>query len=121
MPRNIIIPYNPKLKERARKLRKNQTIAEKCLWQAIRRKQLGYEFHRQVPINHFIVDFYCHELMLVIEVDGSSHDSESARERDMERQAILENLGVSFLRFRNAAVLNNLNEVIQVSSKTKLF
>ncbi|NIX59063.1 MAG: DUF559 domain-containing protein, partial [candidate division Zixibacteria bacterium] len=64
MPRNIIIPYNPQLKDRARELRKNPTVAEKILWREIRRKQLGYEFHRQVPINQFIVDFYCHELFL---------------------------------------------------------
>ncbi len=61
MSRNIIIPYNPKLKERARELRNNPTRGEKVLWREIRRKQLGYEFHRQVPLDQFIIDFYCHD------------------------------------------------------------
>ena len=82
MPRNPIIPYNPKLKERARDLKKNATFAEKILWIAIRRKQLGFEFHRQVPIDQYIVDFYCHELMLVIEVDGISHNDENVINND---------------------------------------
>jgi very-short-patch-repair endonuclease len=88
MPRNIIIPYNPQLKERARELRKNPTLAEKILWRELRKKQLGYEFHRQIPIDHFVVDFYCHELMLVIEVDGASHDSDDARAKDLDRQGL---------------------------------
>lgn len=60
--RNKIIPYNPKLKEYARYLRKNSTISEVLLWKKIKNKSLGIEFHRQVPILEFIVDFYCHEL-----------------------------------------------------------
>ncbi|UCE08581.1 MAG: endonuclease domain-containing protein, partial [bacterium] len=101
MPRNPIIPYNPKLKERARQLRKNPTFSEKILWQALRRKQLGYEFHRQVPIDQFIVDFYCHELLLVIEIDGISHDSNEAKTNDHQRQSIIEKYGIAFLRFRD--------------------
>ena len=53
MPRNIILPYNPGLKERARELRKNSTLSEVLLWKAIKGKQLGYEFHRQVSIDQF--------------------------------------------------------------------
>lgn len=74
MSPNPIIPYKPELKELARELRKNPTYAEKILWQGIRRKQLGVEFHRQVPIDQFIVDFYCHEIKLAIEVNGISHN-----------------------------------------------
>jgi hypothetical protein len=66
----MIIRYNPKLKMRARQLRKRRTPSEALLLSKIRRKSLGYEFHRQVPIDEFIVDFYCHELKLAIEVDG---------------------------------------------------
>ena len=110
--RNFIIPYNPQLKERARELRKNPTLAEKKLWRALRRRQLGYEFHRQVPIDQFIVDFYCHELLLVIEVDGSSHDSENVKARDIDRQSRIENLDISFLRFQDKDVLNNLDGVV---------
>ena len=72
--RTKIIPYNPKLKPLARKLRKNSTLSEILLWKQIKGKKLGCEFHRQVPINNYIVDFYCHELNLVIEIDGDSHN-----------------------------------------------
>ena len=89
MSRNKIIPYDPRLKELARDLRKQGTLAEILLWKRIQRKQLqGYEFHRQVPIDHYIVDFYCHELMLAIEVDGGSHFYKE--ERDQVRQNRLE-------------------------------
>lgn len=113
MPRNIIIPYESRLKEIARELRKNPTLAEKILWREIRKKQLGVEFHRQVPVDRFIVDFYCHELMLAIEVDGASHESEEARARELKRQARLESLGISFLRFKDEEVLNNLDRVVR--------
>lgn len=72
--RNKIIPYNPKLKEYARYLRNNSTLSEVLLWQKIKNKSFGVQFHRQVPLLDYIVDFYCHELMLVIEIDGNSHD-----------------------------------------------
>jgi len=58
------------------------------------------------------VDFYCHELLLVIEVDGSSHDSQNVKKLDVDRQTILENLGVSFIRFEDEDVINNLENVI---------
>jgi very-short-patch-repair endonuclease len=74
MTTNKVIPYNPKLKELARELRKNSTFSEVLLWNEIKKKSMGYEFHRQVPIDEFIVVFYCHELLLAIEVDGSTHD-----------------------------------------------
>ena len=74
MPRNTIIPYNPKLKQFARDLRNNSTLSEVLLWRQIKGQTLKYEFHRQVPIDEFIVDFYCHELKLAIEIDGDSHN-----------------------------------------------
>jgi very-short-patch-repair endonuclease len=74
MTKNTFIPYNPKLKILARQLRNNSTLSKVLLWNKIRGKALGYEFHRQVPIDEFIVDFFCHELLLAIEIDGSSHD-----------------------------------------------
>lgn len=61
---NKIHPYNPKLKELARKLRKNMTLGEVLLWQEIRDEKLGYQFHRQTPILNYIVDFFCHELQI---------------------------------------------------------
>jgi very-short-patch-repair endonuclease len=112
MPRNPIIPYNPKLKVIARELRKNPTFSEKILWNAIRRKQLGHEFHRQMPINEFIVDFYCHELKLAIEIDGISYESEEAKINDADRQESIENFRVSFLRFDDELVKQNPDKVI---------
>lgn len=72
--RRKIIPYNPALKEKARELRNNSTISEIFLWQFLKGKQmLGYDFHRQKPLDEYIVDFFCNELMLAIEIDGESH------------------------------------------------
>jgi very-short-patch-repair endonuclease len=105
MPRRPIIPYAPYLKELARKLRNNMTLGEVILWKHLKGKQMqGYDFDRQRPIDRFIVDFYCKDLRLAIEIDGSSHDSPEAQQRDRERQARLESLGVRFLRFREAEV-----------------
>jgi very-short-patch-repair endonuclease len=66
-----IIPYNPKLVSLAKQLRNNMTISEVLLWDELKSKQLlGYEFDRQRPIDNYIVDFYCKDLQLVIEIDG---------------------------------------------------
>lgn len=73
--RNKIIPYNSKLKELARELRKNSTPAEIVFWKMVKGKSLGLEFHRQVPMLNYIVDFYCHEIGLAIELDGTIHDN----------------------------------------------
>ena len=113
MPRNPIIPYDPKLRKYARDLRKNPTRAERVLWSHIRRKRLGVEFHRQVPIDRYIVDFYCHELKLAIEVDGITHNSERAVARDRKRQKELESLGITVLRFYDHDVLEHLEAVLQ--------
>jgi very-short-patch-repair endonuclease len=109
--RREIIEYNHKLKERARELRNNATPMEKKLWQFIKGKQIeGFDFHRQKPINNFILDFYCCELKLAIEIDGSSHIGKE--DYDRERQNIIEKYGISFLRFTNNDVKNNLDGVI---------
>ena len=124
MPRNRIIPYNPKLKNLARELRKNMTFGEVLLWQEIRNRRLGYQFHRQVPIDAFIVDFYCHELQLAIEIDGSSHNHPEMSKIDIRRQQKLEKLGVNFLRFGEAEVRKNTGRVVSdihnwITDKTK--
>jgi len=75
--------------------------------------QLGYRFRRQHPVGNFIVDFYCHKLKLVIEADGSIHNSEEAKIRDEERQKILETEGIKVIRFTNAEILKNGEEVIE--------
>ncbi len=108
-----VIPYNPKLKQLARLLRKNSTLSEILLWKHLRGKQMkGYDFHRQKPLNEYIIDFFCNELMLAIEIDGSSHELERAYERDQERQQQLESLGISFLRFDDRMVKQDMKSVL---------
>ena len=107
---NKIIPYDPKLKLLARKLRNNSTLSEVLLWQQIKSKALGVEFHRQVPIDRFIVDFFCHEIRLAIEIDGNSHDFKY--EYDNRREGILEQLGVTFIRFDDLQVKNDMVSVL---------
>jgi len=110
MSRNKIIPYHPKLKFYARELRKNSTLSEVILWQKIKNEVFGFQFHRQVPMLEYIVDFYCHELMLAIEVDGNSHEYKYVY--DSFRQGKLENEGVVFLRFSDLDVKQQLQHVL---------
>jgi very-short-patch-repair endonuclease len=106
-----IVPYKPALKKTARKLRKNMTLGEVILWQHIRRRQLkGYQFLRQKPIANYIVDFYCKELKLAIEIDGESHVGREKKDR--ERQRRIEAMGVRFLRFQDSDVKNDVGEVL---------
>ena len=110
--RRTIIPYNPVLKEKARKLRNNSTFSEILLWNYLKRKQMkGYDFHRQKPIDNYIVDFFCNELYLAIEIDGESHYGNESR--DERRQKKLEKLGVQFLRFDDLEVVHNLDGVLK--------
>lgn len=118
-----IIPYDKKLLPLARKLRNNMTLSEILLWQEIKNKQLGVCFSRQIPIDHFIVDFYCKDLLLAIEVDGDSHYHDDQPQRDKKRQMRLESLGVKFLRFDDFDVKTNikwvLNEVYHIVQELK--
>ena len=102
------------VKERARYMRKNLTPAESILWQRLRRKQVGgLRFRRQHPIGRFIVDFYCAEVKLVIEVDGAVHFQPGHDEYDAARQGFLEQLGLNVLRFDNAQVLRETDKVLE--------
>lgn len=113
MKKKRIIPYQPHLVEKARQLRNNTTYSEKLLWKYLRNKQLyGYDFDRQKPIDKYIVDFFCNELMLVIEIGGITH--ENKLEEDNIRQESLERLGLSILRFNALDVVNNTVGVIEV-------
>ena len=110
--RRTIIPYDPVLKEKARKLRNNSTFSEILLWNYLKRKHMkGYDFHRQKPIDNYIVDFFCNELYLAIEIDGESHYGNESR--DERRQKKLEKLGVQFLRFDDLEVVHNLDGVLK--------
>jgi very-short-patch-repair endonuclease len=108
------LSYNPRLKEIARTLRETMTQSEVMLWKYLKGKRMqGYDFDRQRPIDEYIVDFYCKQLKLAIEIDGSSHDSAEAQEQDQYRQERLEALGIHFLRFQHQEVLQNTNTVLQ--------
>ncbi|MFH0954022.1 MAG: endonuclease domain-containing protein [Verrucomicrobiota bacterium] len=110
--RRRIIPYAPFLVERARELRAHMTLAEVLLWKEIKgRKLCGYDFDRQRPIGGFIVDFYCKDLQLAIEVDGWSHNLKE--EQDLDRQQALESLGVRVLRFWDCEVKEDRQAVLQ--------
>ena len=105
------ITYNPKLKSTARTLRRQSTLAEILLWNELKGKKiLGYDFHRQKPINKYIVDFFCPRLMLAIEIDGASHVDRA--EEDKRRQKELESSGIRFLRFEDTEVKQDLEGVI---------
>ena len=94
------------------------TETEKILWQAIRNRKIsGFKFRRQHPVGQFIVDFYCVEARLVIEVDGEIHNKSEAKERDANRTAELESLGLKVLRFQNQEVDENIERVIEMIIK----
>jgi very-short-patch-repair endonuclease len=110
--RHPLIPYSPRLKDRARELRRNMTLAEVLLWKQLKGKQLcGYDFDRQRPVGRRIVDFYCKELKLAVDVDGSVHNF--TREKDDRRQREIEALGVTLLRFWNYDVKNDMRSVLK--------
>ncbi len=116
--RNKIIPYNPHLNELARKLRNNSTLAEVLLWKRIKNRALGVQFHRQIPMLKYIVDFYCHEIMLAIEVDGATH--KTTYEEDRQREIALEKEGVHFIRFTNEEILNDMfNVILAIEDKVR--
>jgi len=95
-----IIKYNPKLKELSKKLRKQGILSEVLLWKELKgKKNVGYDFHRQKPIDIYIVDFFCEESNLVIEIDGGSHNDEERVAYDKKRQEKLESFNLKLLRF----------------------
>ena len=109
-----IIRYNPKLKELAKQLRQNMTFSEVKLWNELKNGQLmGYDFDRQRPIGNYIVDFFCKDLQLALEVDGITHLDEKIIKKDKIRQEDLESYGVSFLRFDALLVVNKVEAAVR--------
>lgn len=96
----------------ARQLRKRMTDAELLLWSKSRRDQLGIKFRKQVPVGHYIIDFYCYECNLAVELDGSQHMDNL--EYDAVRTEFLESNGIKVLRFWNHEALTNIDGVIDV-------
>lgn len=112
------IPYyhgaSKRIFDNAKQLRRKSTAAEDLLWQMIRnRRVLGFKFRRQHPLLHFIADFYCHEALLIIEVDGSIHDLEHIQHYDQQREAMIHELGITILRFSNESIFSEADAVIK--------
>jgi very-short-patch-repair endonuclease len=109
-----IIPYNPALKELAKKLRRNMTFSEVKLWNELKNGKLkGYDFDRQRVVGNYIVDFYCKDVLLAIEVDGITHEEETTKYKDARRQEELERLGVHVLRFDALLVIDKVEAVVR--------
>ena len=105
------LPYNPKLKQRAKALRKAGNLAEMLFWQQVHKQKFkGFDFDRQKIIGNYIVDFYCANCQVVIEIDGDSHDEKE--EYDAARDTYLESLGLTVIHITAKEVLQNLGGVM---------
>ncbi len=112
MTSNRIRGTTPEIIAAARRLRQNLTLAEQKLWQALQNRQLGgLRFRCQHPVSTFILDFYCPEYNLAIELDGEIHEHQ--QNYDNERTAQLNHLGYQVLRFHNEAVITDLENVLR--------
>ena len=101
-------------RERARALRRNWTDAERTIWNAVRARRLaGANFRRQTPIGPYIVDFVCHDTMLIVEIDGGQHFESERLKRDVRRDAYLSSKGFRVLRFNNHDVMTNRQGVLE--------
>lgn len=97
---------------KARELRKNETAAEKVLWERLKNNQVkSYKFRRQHPIGLYIADFYCHKLKLIIEVDGDYHLSDDQILKDSERTSSLNESGLQVIRFKNEDIIEDIESV----------
>ncbi len=102
-------------KDKRRYLRNNATYVERTLWQYLKGKKLkGYKFRRQHGLGLYIVDFYCPQAKLVIEIDGDSHYTDASIMYDKKRQRYIESLGIKIIRFTNDEVRDNLSEVLDI-------
>jgi very-short-patch-repair endonuclease len=112
----------PKIFKNAKVLRKKQTPAEALLWKILRNRAFGkLKFRRQHPLSYFIADFYCHELKLIIELDGGIHEIDYIRERDAKREAKLRELGLTVIRFTNEQVFTEpeviVNSILVIAAR----
>ena len=97
----------------AKALRNRETFAEKLLWSRLRNKQLGYHFRRQHPLSNYVVDFFCEQLKLVIEVDGSIHADPQVALDDQNKELSLRSEGLEIIRFTNDAIIKDVNAVVE--------
>ncbi|MEZ7528333.1 endonuclease domain-containing protein [Cloacibacterium normanense] len=105
---------------KAQFLRRNETIAEKLLWEKLRNNQLeGLKFRRQHPVNIYIADFYCHKFKLIIELDGDYHNQEEQKQKDEVRTEVLGLNDLKIIRFKNEEVEQDINQVL-ITIKNKI-
>ena len=116
MKRRMFYKADPLIFQNARELRNKLTPAEQTFWLRLKEQFPEYKFRRQHPISIYIADFYCHKLKLVIEIDGSIHDSEEAKLADEKRQKYLENLNLTVIRFTNEQIRSEVENVIKIIS-----
>ena len=118
MKKDMFYKADPLIFSNARELRNKLTPSEQVFWLRLKEQFPKYKFRRQHPISIYVADFYCHKLKLVIEIDGSIHDSEKAKLNDRRRQQNLENLNLTVIRFTNHQVKNEIENVIEIISST---
>ena len=118
MKRGMFYKADPLIFENARELRNKLTPAEQTFWLRLKEQFPEYKFRRQHPISIYIADFYCHKLKLVIEIDGSIHNSKEAKLEDDKRQKDLENLGLTVIRFTNEQIRSGAEKIIEIISST---
>ena len=105
-------------KEKRRSLRNTMPLAEKIVWNNLRKRELfGIRFLRQYSIDYYVLDFYSPKIKLAIEIDGDSHLDEEAIEYDKNRQEFIESVGIKVIRFRNEEVYGNIDKVIEEIEK----
>jgi very-short-patch-repair endonuclease len=108
----------PDVFKKAKELRKYETDAEKILWTKLNRNQiLGLQFRRQHPIDRFIADFYCAKIKLVVEVDGSIHELPENLDYDIGRSEIMNDFGITVIRFSNEQIINEIDTTIKKIEK----
>ncbi|NLA87781.1 MAG: endonuclease domain-containing protein [Clostridiales bacterium] len=109
----FLLPFNPSLRGRARELRKSGNLSEVLIWNKLKNKQFkGYDFDRQKIIGNYIVDFFCTNRNVIIEIDGSSHNDKE--EYDAERDAYLTGLGLKVIHISAHSVLHNFDAVMDM-------
>jgi very-short-patch-repair endonuclease len=117
--KNMFFGAKAELFSLALQMRKNPTEAERVMWEILRKyRRSGFPFRRQHPIEFYIADFYCHNLRLVIEVDGEIHTEKEVKSHDEGRTGELERFGIKVLRFTNTQILHDIDQVVEKINAT---
>jgi very-short-patch-repair endonuclease len=113
-PRQARFPLDPELLAFARKLRQEHSDAERLMWAVLRDRRLGgFKFRRQHPVGCYVLDFYCHQAKLAVELDGGQHNTPEARAHDEDRSAFLAEQGIAVARFWNHELLEETDAVLE--------